>query len=224
MTDYTLIRSKRKTVVLYAREGGVEVRAPHGMPKREIDKFVASKQKWISDNLTKSAERADMLRKFTVNYGDTIIYREKEYPVAAKDGKSVGFDDELFYMPPGLSPEQVKFVCVQIYRMLAKRDLTNKTLEFAKQMGVMPVSVKINGAASRWGSCSGRKNINFSWRLIMAGDDVIDYVVVHELAHMTEMNHSPKFWSIVERVLPDYRRRIERLKELGRRLSRENWE
>ncbi|MDR1515057.1 MAG: M48 family metallopeptidase [Synergistaceae bacterium] len=223
MTDYTLIRSKRHTLALYVRKGGVEVRAPLETPKGKIDKFVESKQKWIADKLTKLAEMENKRWNFTVNYGDTLTYREKEYPIAARDGQSIGFDDERFYMPPGLSPEQVKIICVQIYRMLAKRDLTHKTLEFAKLMNVTPASVKINGATSRWGSCSGRKNINFSWRLIMACDDVIDYVVVHELAHLTEMNHSARFWNIVGSVLPDYCQRIARLKELQRRLSCENW-
>lgn len=119
---------------------------------------------------------------------------------------------------------QIKSACVQIYRMLAKRDLTEKTLDFAKQMSVMPTAVKINNAKTRWGSCSSKKSLNFSWRLIMADDDVIDYVVVHELAHITEMNHSARFWSIVEGVLPDYRKRKTKLKELQRRLNGEDWE
>jgi predicted metal-dependent hydrolase len=224
MTDYTLVRSRRKTVALYVREGGLEVRAPLRTPKREIDRFVASKGTWITDRLAESAERASLRREFALDYGNTVTYRQKEYPVVAVEGDCAGFGDERFYMPPGLSPEQIKSACVLTYRMLAKRDLTQKAREFAGRMNVTPASVKINGAACRWGSCSSRKNINFSWRLIMAGDDVIDYVVVHELAHLTEMNHSDRFWSIVESVLPDYRRRIARLKELQQRLSRENWE
>lgn len=127
-------------------------------------------------------------------------------------------------MPPNLNPEQIKSDCVQIYRMLAKRDLTNKVLDFAKRMAVMPIAIKINSAKTRWGSCSSKKSLNFSWRLIMADDDVIDYVVVHELAHITEMNHSTKFWTIVEDVLQDYRKRKIKPKELQRRLSGEDWE
>ena len=88
----------------------------------------------------------------------------------------------------------------------------------------MPSAVKINGAKTRWGSCSSKKSINFSWRLIKADDDVIDYVVVHELSHITEMNHSPNFWAIVENILLDYRERKVKLKRLQKRLSMENWE
>ena len=221
---YTLIRSNRKTIALYIRDGAVEVRGPLKAPKSDIDKFIASKEKWITDKLAVSNERRERRENFSLTYGDGILYRGKEYPIAAKPGDRVGFDDEHFYMPPDLDSEQIKHACVRIYRMLAKRDLTNKVLNFAKQMSVTPIAVKINGAKTRWGSCSGKKSLNFSWRLIMAEDAVVDYVVVHELAHITEMNHSARFWAIVENVLPDYKERQKRLKELQKKLSTEDWE
>ena len=221
---YTLTRSKRKTVAIYIRDGCVEIRAPLKMPKHDIDKLVASKEKWILDNLAKSSLQAHRRESFTLAYGDTVTYCGKQYPITAKTGKRMGFDDESFYMPPDLSQEQIKYACVQIYRLLAKRDLTIKVMEFSKRMSVTPIAVKINAAKTRWGSCSGKKSINFSWRLIMADEDVINYVVVHELAHITEMNHSDKFWAIVERVLPDYKERQKRLKAMQKRLDGENWE
>ena len=225
MIDYRLCRSRRKTVAIYILDDGVEVRAPLKMSKYEIDRFVASKEKWITDKLVKRQEQLGQREMFTLNYGSGVLYRGKEYPIAAKNGNRVGFDDVVFYMPPDLSPEDIKAACVQIYRMLARRDLTEKTLAFAKRMGgTMPYDVKINGAKTHWGSCSARKSINFSWRLIMADDDVIDYVVVHELAHMKEMNHSARFWAIVESILPDYKARQARLKELQKRLGIEKWE
>lgn len=224
MMNYTLTRSKRKTAAIYIRNGGVEVHAPLKMPKRDIDKFVTSKEKWIADRLAKSQEQSVQRGAFMLNYGDTVLYRGNDYPITAEDGKRVGFNGTAFYIPRNLTSEQIKAACVQIYRMLAKRDLTERTLDFAKLMSVTPTAVKINGAVSRWGSCSGRKSINFSWRLIMADDNVIDYVAVHELAHLTEMNHSARFWAIVEGVLSDYRERQNRLKELQKKLSKENWE
>ena len=221
--NYKLTYSKRKTLALYIRGGRLEVRAPLKMPKSEIDKFVASKEKWIKDNLAASAVRQEQRKSFVLTCGDNILYRGKQYPIAAKDGTRAGFDDTRFYMPPGLSSDIIKHICVQTYRILARRDLTEKTISFAKQMAVMPAAVKINGAATRWGSCSGKNSINFSWRLIMADDDVIDYVVVHELAHIKEHNHSNKFWTIVAAALPDYKERQAKLRELQKRLSVEDW-
>lgn len=80
-------------------------------------------------------------------------------------------------------------------------------------MGVQYEKVKVNSAKTRWGSCNSRENINFTYRLIFAPEDVIDYVVVHELAHLKEMNHSHRFWSAVEEIMPDYREQRRRLKE-----------
>ncbi|MBS3938644.1 MAG: M48 family metallopeptidase [Peptococcaceae bacterium] len=189
-----------------------------------IDKFVASKEKWAIDKLAMSIERQKQRAAFTLNYGDMAQYCGREYPVSAKPGGRLGFDDERFYMPPDLNSAQIKQACVQIYRMLAKRDLTNKVLLFSKQMGVTPTAVKITSARTRWGSCSGKKSLNFSWRLIMAEGGAVDYVVVHELAHITEMNHSERFWAIVEGMLSDYKKRQQRLKDLQKKLCLEDWE
>jgi len=226
MHEYTLIRSKRKTITLYVKDGKVEVRAPLNSPKKRIDRFVASKEKWITQKLALSTERLDSREKFMLNYGDSVLYLGKEYPIIARSGNNVGFDDNAgqFYIPPNLSPERIKMAVVQIYKILAKYDLTNKVINYAKQMSVTPIAVKVNSAKTRWGSCSSKKSLNFSWRLIMADDDVVDYVVVHELAHIIEMNHSARFWAIVERVLPDYNERQKQLKELSRRLGGENWD
>ena len=224
--DYAITRSNRKTIALYIRDGAVEVRAPYGASKRNIDRFVAAKEKWIADKLTQSQERMQRRKNFKLNYGDFVLYRGKEYPISARSGNRVGFDEGAgeFFIPPNLSSERIKAAVVQIYKVLAKRDLTNKVLEFAEKMSVTPSAVKINSAKTRWGSCSGKKSLNFSWRLIIDDDDLIDYVVVHELAHIKEMNHSARFWAIVASVFPDYKERQKRLKELTHRLGNEDWE
>jgi predicted metal-dependent hydrolase len=207
MIPYTLTRSRRKTVALYIRDGGVEVRAPLKVPKRDIDKFVASKERWITEHLAKSQATAEQREAFTLNYGDTVIFRGRSYPITAKIGARAGFDGEAFYMPTDLSLEQIKSTVVQRYRRLAKLHLTERVSHYANLMNVSTTAVKVNGAKTRWGSCSGKNSLNFSWRLVLADDAVIDYVVVHELAHIKEHNHSPRFWAVVEGVLPNYKER-----------------
>ncbi len=86
---------------------------------------------------------------------------------------------------------------------------------FSKIMGVKPNGVRIGNAKSYWGCCSGNNKINFSWRLMQATNDVIDYVIVHELAHIKEHNHSKAFWNVVGKVMPDYKERREKLKKLN---------
>ncbi len=224
MVEYTLVRSKRKTAVIYVRGNGVEVRAPLKLPKREIDRFVLSKEKWIEKRLLQAAERSESKSAFSLNYGGKIIIQGREYPIIPQDGSRIEFDGEAVYLPPGLTPEQIKYACVNLYRGLAKMHLLKSVTYFSKIMNVSPSDVKVNGAKKRWGSCSAKKSINFSWRLIMANESVIDYVVVHELAHLTEMNHSARFWSVVSRAMPDYQERRNQLRDFQRRLNMENWD
>ena len=224
MTNYTLIRSRRRTLAIHIKDGGVEVRAPLKMAKCDIDRFVSSKEKWISEHLAKSQLYAEQREAFQLNYGDMVRFCGKEYPLIAMDGNRAGFDDEKFFLPHGLPPEQVKHTVVQLYRRLAKFHLTECVEHYSALMNVTPTAIKINGAKTRWGSCSAKKSLNFSWRLIMADDAVISYVVVHELAHIFELNHSARFWAIVATVFPDYKERQKQLKELQKRLNAEDWE
>jgi hypothetical protein len=225
MAGYTLIRSKRKSIAIHiTKDAAVEVRAPLKASSADIDRFVASKQDWIGKHLAARKQCVQNKAAFTLNYGDSIPMQGKEYPIKEKAGNRAGFDGECFYILPGLSPEEIKHAVIQVYRMIAKNLLTNKVTRYAKLVGVTPIAVKINGAKTRWGSCSGKNSINFSWRLFMASDDSIDYVVVHELAHIKEHNHSDRFWAVVESVLPDYRERKAKLKELQKRLASEDWD
>jgi predicted metal-dependent hydrolase len=223
--EYTLIRSRRKTMAIHiTKEAEVEVRAPNNMTKAEIERFIKEKQKWINKHINERQHTNEQKQAFRLQYGDTVLLQGKAYPIAAKPGNRIGFDGREFYMPPDLPSNQIKYAVIQIYKLTAKRIITNKVLEYSKRMSLIPTAVRITSAKTRWGSCSGRNRINFSWYLCMADDDVIDYVVVHELAHIKEHNHSPRFWAIVEDVLPDYKERQGKLKELQKKLAKEDWE
>jgi hypothetical protein len=224
MTPYTLTRSKRRTIAIYVRNGSVEVRAPLRKSIREIERFILEKQDWITANLVESKEQSERKENFMLNYGDMVLYCGRQYAITPSSSGKIGVSSNNFYIPAALPHEQIKAACVEIYKILAKSDLTLKTYQYAAKMGVMPLSIKINSATTRWGSCSAKKSLNFSWRLIMADEDVINYVVVHELAHLIEMNHSARFWAVVERVLPDYRERQKRLRELQQKLNVEDWD
>ena len=100
-------------------------------------------------------------------------------------------------------------------RKEARRRITERAAYFAEKMGVDYGRIAIKAAKTRWGSCSAQGNLNFHWKLILMPPAILDYVVVHELAHRIEMNHSPRFWAQVERILPDYRERRRWIKENG---------
>ena len=111
---------------------------------------------------------------------------------------------------PEITPEsEIEF------RRLAKEKIRSRVAFFAERVGVDYGKITIKDTKSRWGSCSYQGNLNFCWRLVLAPDEVLDYIVVHELCHRLEMNHSERFWAEVGRVLPEYEKSKEWLKENG---------
>ena len=111
---------------------------------------------------------------------------------------------------PKITPESERE-----FRRLAKEKIPKRVALFAEQVGVDYGKITIKDTKSRWGSCSYQGNLNFCWRLILAPEEVLDYIVVHELCHRLEMNHSARFWAEVKRVLPEYEKSKEWLKENG---------
>jgi len=99
------------------------------------------------------------------------------------------------------------------YRTAAKAILEKRTAFFAEQMQVMPKEILIKTQRRRWGSCDRFNNIRYNWKIIMAPIELVDYLVVHELAHIKEKNHSPAFWRVVESAMPDYKVRRAALKD-----------
>jgi len=224
MIEYSLTRMRRKTLAIYIRGGCVEVRAPLRMTKREIDSFVLSKEDWILKNLKRVRLQTRQQCSFVVDYECEILLRGKAYPVISRDSYKSGFDGTSFYISPGLTPEQVKMTCVQIYKQLALTHFNDRVKYYSEIMGIAPSAVQVTNAKKRWGSCSSKKKICFTWRLVLADDDLIDYVIVHELAHLIEMNHSSRFWAVVEKILPDYANRRAGLRILHKRLAQESWD
>jgi predicted metal-dependent hydrolase len=222
MVEYKIVRSGRKTMALYVRGCSVEVRAPYTVSDAEIHDFVVSKQQWLAKHLAIHSQREAQRSTFSLDYGSLICYRDQLYEIKARPGNMVSFSD-AFYVPDGLNSEEIIYACVQLYRLLAKECIVPRTRGLARAMDLKIGAVRIGNAKRRWGSCSASGNINFSWRLIMAPDDVIDYVILHELAHTIELNHSHRFWAIIAEVMPDYEQRKLKLHKLSEKLANEDW-
>ena len=158
----------------------------------------------ISYNLIKSARKTIAIQ--IAADGSVTVRVPKQCSKAAAEK----FVEEKRDKLPEWTQEEYRY-----HRMLADQILRERTEYFARQMGVSFGRVTIRDPKTRWGSCSAKGNLNFSWRLILAPPEVLDYVVVHELAHRREMNHSERFWKQVELVLPDYLQRKAWLKKNG---------
>lgn len=223
--EFALIRSKRRTAAIYIRPGGrVEVRAPLGMARRDIDRFVDQKAGWIAKHAAASAASAAQRQAFRVEPGRRFLWLGVEYPAVYRPGcPAAGFDGGRFLLPSACGALN-RPAMVQLYRDMAAAYIAGRVEIYAARMGLRPRSVRVTGARTRWGSCSGKNGLCFSWRLALAPPFCVDYVVVHELCHMKEHNHSPAFWRQVEEVLPDYPSRRDELKRYGRLLARQNWE
>ena len=144
---------------------------------------------------------------------DTFL-KEKQAWVLAKVEEQKEKEADSMKIQPLSEAEQ------RLYRDKAREIFEQKVSYYAQMMGVSYGRIAIRDQKTRWGSCSGEGNLNFNWRLIFAPAGGLDYVVVHELAHRKEMNHSPRFWMVVEDTMPEYRKYQKWLKENGRGLHR----
>ena len=173
--DGKITYSRRKSLSLrIAPDGSLDIRAPIGMPRREIDRFLEEKADWIATH------RAQVLR------------------------------DRQQGALHAIGAEQLETL-----KELAREPIYESLRRFAPQMGVNYGRVTIRCQKSRWGSCSSRGNLNFNCLLMLAPEEVLDYVVVHELAHRKQMNQSALFWQEVERECPDYKKSLRWLKDRG---------
>ena len=227
MREYKLSRSKRKTLAIKInKEGNLEVKAPPHLSQEEIDSFVNSKEKWIAKHSQEISKKYALKKEFSLNFDDCVrLFGEKAHIRSIK-GNIARYNEEkgIFRIPEIAKSEQIREIMIELYKLIAKNYIPQRVNFFAMEMDVQPTAIRITSAKTRWGSCSGKNSVNFSWKLIMADDETIDYVIVHELAHIKQHNHSPKFWDIVESIIPDYRKQKEKLKILGERLSKENWD
>ena len=222
MPDYKLVRTGRKTLAIYIRPNGeVEVRAPRRVSIQVIERALREREDWILQKQRALRSQYEKRQDFILTEGSTLTLLGKEYPVIF--GEAPGFDGACFTVPVG-DFVQVRSLIIQLYKKLAQEFLPERVRLYAGRTGLFPGSVRISSAVSRWGSCSGKNTLSFSWRLMMAPPAAVDYVVVHELAHIKEHNHSSQFWSLVESILPDYTEREKLLKDLQRKLSLENWD
>ncbi|GHU68261.1 metal-dependent hydrolase [Clostridia bacterium] len=203
------------------------------MSVAEIEKFIYSKRSWIEKHLRGEApehRRASRL-DFKPGYGDTVLFRGRECEILASAAMNTGrpnrykgeYKDGVFLIGEDLKAREIRFILSWIYKREASKYIPDRVKHFQSLMKLSPDSVQITSAFGRWGSCSAKKRLHFAWMLMMADDDAIDAVVVHELSHMIEANHSSAFYAVVRKYYPDYDAQHKKMKPLGRRIDQEHW-
>lgn len=203
-----LVFSDRKSIgIKITPEGEVEVRAPRGFPQRRIKQLVAEKQHWIKKKLVLMQQKLAQIPKRRFVGGEEFLYLGRQYQLElVKDLKEEVVLNGRLQVRKQKS-NRVKTALEKWYRSQAEKVLKTQAAIFIKQEGFSVNKIKISWAKKRWGSYSSKtKNLNFNWRIVMAPIKVLDYVVVHELVHSEQQNHSAKFWKRVNAILPDYRK------------------
>ena len=214
--DIEIIRTNRKkTVSLRLRDGQLQMVVPNRMSQRRINDILTEKSGWIRKTLQKEA-LAPVFEPKTYLPGETFMFLGEGYQLA------LGSEENSW---PCLSKNELiasggttSAISTQIhawYLQSATQHLLQQTTKYAELMNAKPASVKVKAYKSRWGACSARGDLTYNWRIILAPADIVDYVVVHELAHLHHHNHSARFWACVAETLPDYKERNRWLKENG---------
>ncbi len=203
-----IIHSRRRSLALVVdNNGDLIVRAPMRCNNESIFSFIIKKQNWIIEKRTNIKNSAYK----PINYkdGDIVPILGKNYILKLGEGKQILFDNEFIILPVSSPEKSLKKYLIK----LCSRTLTERVNYFCSAYKFKYRQITITSARTRWGSCGYNNGINFTYKLIMCPPEVIDYIVVHELCHTVEKNHSKKFWQKVESILPNYKQQEKWLKD-----------
>lgn len=221
-------RSFRRSVSIYLYPNKpIKVIAAKNTSQKVIVDFLMAKKDWIEKSFEKFSE-------ITEKFPEKKIKAYENFPFLGKDRKlkvvitlnkkpfvSVTDDHLLLHIPRNEwsadslveeHPTALREIR-EFYKREAVQFISERVKFWSEQMGLTPSQLKFREQRTRWGSCSTQKTINLNWRLIVFGPEIIDYVIVHELAHLQHMNHSDRFWSLVEKYIANYREVMKSLKE-----------
>ena len=210
-----IIHSKRKTIALIVEsDGSIVVRAPQRMTGQAILQFVERHADWVEKRRAEIRAAALTLKR-QYQSGQSFLYLGQEFllEIVTDQQKKLILDDR--FKLAGSALESADLVFQRWYRQQAVLVIPQRVKFFADKYKFQYEGVRITSARTRWGSCSSKGVLSFSWRLILTPLELVDYVVIHELAHTVQHNHSKKFWNLVEEIFPDYRERRRRLRQFG---------
>lgn len=220
---------RRKTLGISVQGTNVQVIAPTGTPNKRIKDILYKKAPWIRKQLGEYNEinTQSQERKFIA--GEKLPYLGRSYRLKIQTNDSIEKSSLVFYrgtfigkVPASLSESEYRSELYPLYKEWvmnrASHFLEDRKKRFAIKIGASPFSIQIKEQKKRWGSCTPEGNIYLNWRIFLAPTSVIDYVLVHELAHLKHLDHSSDFWQVIRSILPDYENRKEWLRVNGKQL------
>ncbi len=214
-----LVRSRRKTIsLIIEKDGTLTVRAPQRLAELHIREFIETHADWILKYQAKANTAKPIVRKFIE--GESFPFLGGSYPlrIISNQRTRLDFKGCEFLLAKSALPK-AKEAFIAWYKEQARSLLNEWVTAQAQLHGFSYKRIRISSARTRWGSCSTTGTLSFTYRLIMAPSNVVDYVVLHELVHTKVKNHSKTFWSYVARLMPDYKKRLTWLRKNGYSLS-----
>jgi hypothetical protein len=214
--DYQLIKKSKKTLSLKISENGLVVSAPLFMSEKKINQIVISKIKWIKKKLELIEPQKNKL--FIKNRASFDLLG-KEIKITLLDGNNkIEWVDEnnlkIFFKDQD-DQKKLKTFFIKWLKEIALDYFSQRAYEISKLYAIPSNSILLSNAKSRWGTCNSKTEVRINWRLIQADPYVVDYVICHEFAHLTHMNHSRNFWNLVEKLCPNYKLAENYLKNKG---------
>lgn len=225
--QYQIIYSKRKTIGIILDKKGLLVRAPKRVSKREITELLTKKEGWIRKSINKINAIQAIPEPIIFRDGELVRYLGNLYPIriVAETRRStfVKFVDDEFviHVPNGVSINQdlIQRKMILWYREEAATVFSDRIDYYSGIIGAKPDSIRIRGFKRRWGACHSNGLIEFNWRLVLAPMEIVDYLVVHEMAHLITTGHSPRFRRILGDIIPDFKQREKWLRNYGPTLT-----
>jgi predicted metal-dependent hydrolase len=218
--EYQIKYSNRKTLnISVERDRSIVVRAPHYLTADKIDKIVQSKRQWIKEKLNHAQKYPLVTESKEFVSGETLMYLGKNYQLLVVDEEFEGIEfDQRFKISKANQPKANELF-KKWYLKQALIKIEPLATKFAKSLGVQYNQFKTSEMKYRWGSCTPANNIIFNWRIIKAPMYVLEYLVAHELVHLIENNHTPRFWNILSIQVPNYEKAKNWLKKNGQLLE-----
>ncbi len=199
-----LLRTKRQSIsISITPQGRVVVRAPTNCNYEKIISLVQQKQGWIEHHKKRIQQNLEINQNL-FNLKQIMLLGETYQVLQSNEIKKINFINNICYIPEKFFIKQtIKNNLIKFYKEIAINVISERVSYFSKFMQLNYGEIKITNSKRNWGSCDNKQNLSFNLRLIMLPHNIIDYVVVHELSHILEFNHSKTFWNIVKSVLPD---------------------
>jgi hypothetical protein len=215
--SYQLKKSDRKTTSIYIeRDGSVSVLAPEPYDLAKVESLIEKKRSWIYRNLAEweDLNRTRVQREFVSGEGFLYLGRNYRLQLVEDQEQDLCLKNGYFLLSRDKADSGFA-VFKDFYRAKGKERLPARIADIALQMGLQPGNTRVMELNNRWASCSANGDINFHWKVMMLPLTILDYVIVHELAHLKYANHTAAFWNLVDKVLPDYQERKAWLKFRG---------